>query len=65
MIEESSRGSFLGKRGPDLGIFEKGSEKQGSKSSELGSARKLFRYGPCSLPSLFCFWISIRLYFSV
>ena len=39
MIEESPRGSFLGKRGPDLGIFEKGSEKQGAKSSELGSAR--------------------------
>ena len=62
--EESSKSS-LGKGGPDLGIFEKGSEKQDSKSGELGSTRKLFRYGLCSLPSLFCFWISIRFYFGV
>ena len=62
---EKSRESFLGKRDPNLEIFQEGSEKRGSKSSELLSARKLFRYGPCSLPSLFCFWISIRFYFGV
>ena len=58
-------GSLWGKRGPDLGIFQKGHKNRGSKSSELRSARKLFRYGPYSLPSLFCFWISIRFYFGV
>ena len=63
--KESSRSSIRRKEVLIWASSRKGHKNRGLKSGELPSVRKLFRYGPCSLPSLFCFWISIRFYFGV